>query len=248
MSFLEIAKRKCATWRAEVGITEALFGKSPEEKVAIVSGKQKAHPRYSSGMVLMTPPRCRRPPWASHLARTATLPLKPPDAVVLETSLGKVDELIHIGRRMRKIALQSAVGGMGLSMVGMVIAAGGYLPPVAGAITQELIDVAAVLKCASRGRCQRRFSGMRVSEKPTFALLLSYDRNDDNSPMQIARRRLWPKPERQGLVSRGHRAPDEPAVQTKAKNQNIRVSPAVLDAARKDGEELLQSLRTAAAG
>jgi cation transport ATPase len=67
------------------------------------------------------------------------------DAVVLETSLGKVDELIHIGRRMRAIALQSAVGGMGLSMIGMVMAAGGFLPPVAGAITQEIIDVAAVL-------------------------------------------------------------------------------------------------------
>ena len=67
------------------------------------------------------------------------------DAVVLEASLGKVDELIHIGRRMRKIALQSAVGGMGLSMLGMLIAAAGYLPPVAGAVAQELIDVAAVL-------------------------------------------------------------------------------------------------------
>ena len=43
------------------------------------------------------------------------------------------------------IALQSAVGGMALSLVGMVLAASGYLPPVAGAIAQEVIDVAAVL-------------------------------------------------------------------------------------------------------
>src|ERR1700760_2440809 len=67
------------------------------------------------------------------------------DAVVLEASLGKVDELIHIGRRMRVIALQSAIGGMALSMVGMLLAAAGSLPPVAGAITQEAIDVLAVL-------------------------------------------------------------------------------------------------------
>ena len=67
------------------------------------------------------------------------------DAVVLETSLGKVDELIHIGRRMRAIALQSAVGGMALSMIGMALAAAGLLPPVAGAIAQEVIDLAAVL-------------------------------------------------------------------------------------------------------
>ena len=42
--------------------------------------------------------------------------------------------------------------------------------------------------------------------------------------------------------------PDQPATATKAKHQAIRVSPAVLDAAGKDGEELLQSLRTTAAG
>ena len=46
---------------------------------------------------------------------------------------------------MRSIALQSAIGGMGLSLIGMVIAAAGYLPPVAGAIAQEVIDVLAVL-------------------------------------------------------------------------------------------------------
>ena len=54
-------------------------------------------------------------------------------------------ELLHIGRRMRAIALQSAIGGMALSLVGMLLAAGGYLPPVAGAVTQEVIDVLAVL-------------------------------------------------------------------------------------------------------
>ena len=67
------------------------------------------------------------------------------DAVVMETSLGKVDELMHIGRRMRHIALESAVGGMALSVVGMIAAALGYLPPVGGAIAQEVIDLLAVL-------------------------------------------------------------------------------------------------------
>ena len=66
-------------------------------------------------------------------------------AVILDSSLAKVDELMHISRRMRRIALQSAVGGMALSIVGMGFAACGYLPPVAGAITQEIIDVAAVV-------------------------------------------------------------------------------------------------------
>jgi cation transport ATPase len=46
---------------------------------------------------------------------------------------------------MRRIALQSAVGGMAASVIGMLLAAAGYLPPVAGAVAQEVIDVAAVL-------------------------------------------------------------------------------------------------------
>ena len=66
-------------------------------------------------------------------------------AVIFESSLERVDHLLHIGRRMRAIALQSAVGGMALSVAGMVAAAFGYLPPVAGAVTQEVIDVFAVL-------------------------------------------------------------------------------------------------------
>ena len=41
---------------------------------------------------------------------------------------------------------------------------------------------------------------------------------------------------------------NEPPIPTKTKNQNIRVSPAVLEAARKDGEELLRDLRTSLSG
>ena len=67
------------------------------------------------------------------------------DAVILETSLARVDELIHIAQRMRRIALQSAIGGLALSIVGMFAAAFGFLPPIGGAITQEAIDLAAVL-------------------------------------------------------------------------------------------------------
>ncbi len=63
----------------------------------------------------------------------------------MENTLHKVDEFLHISRRMRTIALQSAVGGMALSVVGMVFAAFGYLPPVGGAIAQEIIDVLAVV-------------------------------------------------------------------------------------------------------
>jgi cation transport ATPase len=63
----------------------------------------------------------------------------------MDNSLKKVDEFMHVSRRMRAIALQSAVGGMLLSIAGMGFAAMGYLSPVTGAISQEVIDVVAVL-------------------------------------------------------------------------------------------------------
>lgn len=63
----------------------------------------------------------------------------------MEPSLGKVDELLHIGKRMRHIALESAVGGIAQRSSGMLLAALGYLPPIAGAIAQEGIDLLAVL-------------------------------------------------------------------------------------------------------
>jgi heavy metal translocating P-type ATPase len=72
-------------------------------------------------------------------------------AVIVEPSLIKVDELLHLGRRFRRIALQSAVGGMALSIAGMLVAAVGYLPPVAGALAQELIDLAVVLNALRVG-------------------------------------------------------------------------------------------------
>jgi cation transport ATPase len=76
-------------------------------------------------------------------------------AVILEPSLRKVDQFLHISGHMRRVALQSAVGGMILSVGGMFLAAAGYLEPVAGALLQEFIDLWAVgnaLRASSLGR------------------------------------------------------------------------------------------------
>ena len=58
---------------------------------------------------------------------------------------------MHISRLMPSIALQSAVGGMALSVIGMVFAATGHLSPVSGAIAQELIDILALLNALRAG-------------------------------------------------------------------------------------------------
>jgi heavy metal translocating P-type ATPase len=83
-------------------------------------------------------------------------------AVIVDTSLARVDELLHLSTRMRRIALQSAVGGMALSVAGMFVAAAGYLPPVAGALAQEVIDLVVVfnaLRMAVPARAVTDFDG-----------------------------------------------------------------------------------------
>ncbi len=82
---------------------------------------------------------------ATHLQLQSDIATEAAGAVIMENSLEKVDELLHVSRRMRSIALQSAIAGMALSVFGMILAAVGYLPPVAGAIAQEVIDVFAVV-------------------------------------------------------------------------------------------------------
>jgi len=78
-------------------------------------------------------------------ARGATASSEAADAVIVVDSIDRVGEAILISRRARAIAVQSVVAGMALSVAGMVFAASGWLPPVAGAVFQEVIDVAVIL-------------------------------------------------------------------------------------------------------
>jgi heavy metal translocating P-type ATPase len=129
----------------EVGISEILASQSPEEKVAVVTAESKLAKTMFVGDGINDAPAMQAATVGVAFGQNSDITAEAADAVVLETSLSKVDELIHIGRRMRRIALQSAVGGMAVSMIGMGFAAAGFLPPVAGAVMQEVIDVAAVL-------------------------------------------------------------------------------------------------------
>jgi heavy metal translocating P-type ATPase len=67
------------------------------------------------------------------------------DVVLLADRLDRTAEAIAIARRARRIALQAILLGMGLSLLAMMAAAFGWLSPLAGALLQEGIDVAAIL-------------------------------------------------------------------------------------------------------
>jgi len=130
---------------ASVGISEVRAGQSPEEKVAIVKEETAKAKTLFVGDGINDAPALTAATVGVAFGSQSDIITEAADAVILETSLGKIDELLHIGRRMRRIALQSALGGMLASIVGMLAAAMGYLPPIAGAIAQEIIDLFAVL-------------------------------------------------------------------------------------------------------
>jgi heavy metal translocating P-type ATPase len=128
-----------------MGIQEIHSAKSPEEKVAIVRHETETAKTIFVGDGINDAPAMQAATVGVAFGMSSDVTAEAADAVVLDASLERVDELLHIGQRMRSIALMSAVGGMGLSVIGMVAAAFGFLPPIDGAIAQELIDLAAVL-------------------------------------------------------------------------------------------------------
>ncbi len=75
----------------------------------------------------------------------ATAASESAQAVILSDRISRVADAIAIGKRSRSIALQSILAGMTLSILGMCVAATGHLPPVQGAVTQEVIDLAVIL-------------------------------------------------------------------------------------------------------
>jgi heavy metal translocating P-type ATPase len=128
----------------QVGVQEVYAERSPEEKVEIVRRETAAANTVFVGDGINDAPALMAATVGIAFGQNSDVTTEAAGAVVMDSSLQKVDELMHIGGRMRRIALQSAVGGMLISVVAMLIAAAGYLPPVAGAITQEVIDVFAV--------------------------------------------------------------------------------------------------------
>jgi heavy metal translocating P-type ATPase len=128
-----------------VGIEEVYAGQTPEQKVAITRAENERAPTLFIGDGINDAPALVTATVGLAFGHQSEITTEAAGAVIMDTSLKRVDELFHLARRMRRIALQSAIGGMALSVLGMFIAFGGWLPPVGGAVFQEVIDLAAVL-------------------------------------------------------------------------------------------------------
>ncbi|HEU4480928.1 MAG TPA: heavy metal translocating P-type ATPase [Actinomycetota bacterium] len=129
-----------------IGVDRVLAERAPEEKVEAVAAET------SSGIVVMVGDGINDAPALASAdigvamgARGATASSEAADVVLVVDRLETLVEGIAVSRRARSIAVQSVVAGMALSLGGMLFAAAGLLSPVAGALFQEVIDVAVIL-------------------------------------------------------------------------------------------------------
>lgn len=140
--------------RAEVAerVTEGLgldgirSGLTPDEKVLLVLTEHKNGPVMMVGDGVNDAPALAAADVGVAMgARGAAASAEAADVVLLVDRVDRIAPGIEIARRSRRIALESVVAGIGLSVLGMIAAAFGYLTPVQGALLQEAIDVAVIL-------------------------------------------------------------------------------------------------------
>ena len=129
-----------------VGADLVLSERSPAEKVDAVRSESERGITVMVGDGLNDAPALAAANVGVAMgARGATASAQAADVVLTVDHLGRLAEAMAIARRSRSIALQSVVAGMVLSLAAMLFAAAGFLPPIAGALLQEAIDVAVIL-------------------------------------------------------------------------------------------------------
>jgi heavy metal translocating P-type ATPase len=149
---------------ADLGFDDVRAELSPERKIDIVQAERR------HGTVMMIGDGVNDAPAlaAADLgvamgAKGAAASAEAADVVLLVDELDRILPAIAAARWSRRIALQSVYVGIGLSVLGMIVALLGYLTPVQGALIQEVIDVAVILNAL------RALGGPKVSVSPATA-------------------------------------------------------------------------------
>ena len=144
---------------AGLGITDVQAGLLPGDKVAAV-GRMQPRPVIMVGDGVNDAPVLAAADVGIAMgARGSTAASESADVVLVADDVSKVADAVKIGRRTMSVALSSIWLGIALSVVLMLVAAFGFIPAVAGALTQELVDLAAILnalRARSGGRRQAR--------------------------------------------------------------------------------------------
>jgi heavy metal translocating P-type ATPase len=133
----------------ELGVDRVYAEQSPEDKLGVVRtvrGDAALRPVIMVGDGVNDAPALAIADLGVAMGATgATVSSETADAVITVDRVDRVADAVHIGKRSLHIARQSVLAGMGLSLAAMAFAALGYLPPLAGALFQEAIDLAVIL-------------------------------------------------------------------------------------------------------
>jgi len=149
---------------AALDIDAVLADRVPSDKVDAVRSEQRLHPTVMVGDGINDAPALACADVGIALgARGASASSEAADVVILADRLDRVGEAVVIAQRARRIAVESIVAGMGLSMLAMLAATFGWLMPVPAAIAQEVIDVAVILNALRALTPARGHAGMRMA-------------------------------------------------------------------------------------
>jgi soluble P-type ATPase len=128
-----------------VGVDAVAAERDPAEKVALVRSETTHGNTVMVGDGVNDAPALAAASVGVALAsQGASASSQTADVVLTVDRLGALATAITVARRSRRIALEAVTVGMGLSLVAMVAAALGLLPPVVGALLQEGIDLLAI--------------------------------------------------------------------------------------------------------
>lgn len=131
---------------AVLGLDEVRAQQTPADKVAAVQAERERAVTVMVGDGINDAPALAAATVGVAMgARGSTASSEAADIVLTTDRLDRLADAMVIARRSRRIAVQSAAAGMGLSLAAMALAAFGLLPPAAGALLQELIDVAVIV-------------------------------------------------------------------------------------------------------
>jgi heavy metal translocating P-type ATPase len=174
------------TIAAALDLDSVLADRVPSDKVDAVKTEQRLAPTVMVGDGINDAPALAAAGVGIAMgARGASASSEAADVVILVDRLDRVSDAIAIAKRARRIAVQSIVAGMAMSGIAMGIAAFGWLPPVAGALTQEAIDVAVILN-ALRALTPDRRAG-RASLSVATATALRHDHEEMESGLDRLR-------------------------------------------------------------